>query len=89
MNMKLNTMPSEIMMNNVDDDSFSVGGKCKKQLDIDGFEYGLERLINEMNSQTNVFVIGLNSQMTKVVTIMNATMVEMVTALNAVKEKKE
>ena len=41
-------------------DTAAIGQKNgRHQLDIDGFEYGLERLINEMNSQTNVFVIGL------------------------------
>ena len=31
----------------------------RHQLEINGFEYGLERLIFEMKSQTQVFVIGL------------------------------
>ena len=41
-------------------DTAAIGQKNgRHQIDIDGFEYGLERLINEMKSQTNVFVIGL------------------------------
>ncbi len=32
----------------------------RHQMEIDGFEYGFERLIYEMNSQAKVFVIGLS-----------------------------
>ena len=52
--------PKAILLNIGLNDTAAIGQKNgRHQLDIDGFEYGLERLINEMNSQTNVFVIGL------------------------------
>ena len=52
--------PKAILLNVGLNDTAAIGQKNgRHQLDIDGFEYGLERLINEMNSQTNVFVIGL------------------------------
>ena len=41
-------------------DTPTIGQKNgRHQLEINGFEYGLERLIFEMKSQTQVFVIGL------------------------------
>ena len=52
--------PKAILLNVGLNDSAAIGQKDgRNQLDIDGFAYGLERLIYEMKSQTQVFVIGL------------------------------
>ena len=45
--------PKAILLNVGLNDTAAIGQKNgRHQFDIDGFEYGLERLINEMNSQT-------------------------------------
>ena len=52
--------PKAILLNIGLNDTATIGQKNgRHQLDINGFEYGLERLISEMKSQTKVFVIGL------------------------------
>ena len=52
--------PKAILLNVGLNDTPTIGQKNgRHQLEINGFEYGLERLIFEMKSQTQVFVIGL------------------------------
>ena len=52
--------PKAILLNVGLNDTPTIGQKNgRHQLEINGFEYGLERLIFEMSSQTQVFVIGL------------------------------
>ena len=52
--------PKAILLNVGLNDTPRIGQKNgRHQLEINGFEYGLERLIFEMKSQTQVFVIGL------------------------------
>ena len=52
--------PKAILLNVGLNDTAAIGQENgRNQLDIDGFEYGLERLIFEMQSKTQVFVIGL------------------------------
>ena len=52
--------PKAIILNVGLNDTPTIGQKNgRHQLEINGFEYGLERLIFEMKSQTQVFVIGL------------------------------
>ena len=52
--------PKGILLNVGLNDTPTIGHKNgRHQLEINGFEYGLERLIFEMKSHTQVFVIGL------------------------------
>ena len=52
--------PKAILLNVGLNDTPTIGQKNgRHQLEINGFEYGLERLIFEMKSKTKVFVIGL------------------------------
>ena len=52
--------PNAILLNIGLNDTPTIGQKNgRHQLEINGFEYGLERLICEMKSKTQVFVIGL------------------------------
>ena len=52
--------PKAILLNVGLNDTAAIGQKNgRHQLEINGFEYGLERLIYEMKSQTKVFVMGL------------------------------
>ena len=52
--------PKAILLNVGLNDTPTIGQKNgRHQLEINGFEYGLERLIFEMKSQTQVFVMGL------------------------------
>ena len=52
--------PKAILLNVGLNDTAAIGQKDgRNQLEINGFEYGLERLIHEMKSQTQVFIIGL------------------------------
>ena len=52
--------PKAILLNVGLNDTPTIGQKNgRHQLETDGFEYGLERLICEMKSQTQVFVVGL------------------------------
>ena len=52
--------PKAILLNVGLNDTAKIGHKNgRHQLEIDGFEYGLERLISDMKSKTEVFVIGL------------------------------
>ena len=52
--------PKAILLNVGLNDTAAIGQKDgRNQLEINGFEYGLERLIYEMKSQTQVFIIGL------------------------------
>ena len=52
--------PKAILLNVGLNDTPTIGQKNgRHQLELNGFEYGLERLIFEMKSQTQVFVIGL------------------------------
>ena len=53
--------PKGILLNVGLNDTARVGQiNGRPQMEIDGFEYGFERLINEMRSHTEVFVIGLS-----------------------------
>ena len=53
--------PKAILLNIGLNDTPRVGHKDgRHQLEIDGFEYGFERLINDMKNKTQVFVIGLS-----------------------------
>ncbi|ABM71952.1 Lysophospholipase L1 and related esterase [Prochlorococcus marinus str. MIT 9515] len=53
--------PKAILLSVGINDTPTIGQKNgRHQLEINGFEYGLERLIFEMKSHTQVFVIGLN-----------------------------
>jgi len=53
--------PKGILLNVGLNDTARVGQiNGRAQMEIDGFEYGFERLINEMRSHTEVFVIGLS-----------------------------
>ena len=52
--------PKAILLNVGLNDTAAIGQKDgRNQLEINGFEYGLERLIYEMKSQAQVFIIGL------------------------------
>ena len=52
--------PKAILLNVGLNDTATIGQKNgRAQLEINGFEYGLERLICEMKSHTQVFVMGL------------------------------
>ncbi len=52
--------PKAILLNVGLNDTPTIGQKNgRHQLEINGFEYGLERLIFEMKSKTQVFVVGL------------------------------
>ncbi len=53
--------PKGILLNVGLNDTAKIGQKNgRNQLGIEGFAYGFERLINEMKSKTDVFVIGLS-----------------------------
>ncbi len=53
--------PKGILLNVGLNDTARIGQiNGRPQLEIDGFEYGFERLINNMKTQTDVFVIGLS-----------------------------
>ena len=53
--------PKAILLNVGLNDTARIGQKDgRHQLEIDGFGYGLERLIYDMKKQTSVFVIGLS-----------------------------
>ena len=53
--------PKGILLNVGLNDTARIGQiNGRPQIEIDGFEYGFERLINKMKSKTNVFVIGLS-----------------------------
>ena len=53
--------PKGILLNVGLNDTARVGQiNGRPQMEIDGFEYGFERLVNEMRSHTEVFVIGLS-----------------------------
>ena len=53
--------PEGILLNIGLNDTARIGQKDgRHQLDIEGFQYGIERLINEMSSKTKVFVMGLS-----------------------------
>lgn len=53
--------PKAILLNVGLNDTARIGQKDgRHQLEIDGFAYGFERLINDIKLQTNIFVIGLS-----------------------------
>ena len=53
--------PKGILLNVGLNDTARIGQpKGRPQIEIDGFEYGFERLINAMKALTDVFVIGLS-----------------------------
>jgi len=53
--------PKGILLSVGLNDTATIGHKDgRHQLEIDGFEYGFERLINKMKSEADVFVIGLS-----------------------------
>ena len=55
------SVPKGILLNVGLNDTARVGRiDGRHQIDIDGFEYGFERLINQMKSKTEVFVMGLS-----------------------------
>lgn len=52
--------PEAILLSVGLNDTARIGNKeGRHQLDIDAFEYGFERLVNNMNSKTKVFILGL------------------------------
>ncbi len=52
--------PEAILLSVGLNDTARIGSKeGRHQLDIDAFEYGFERLVNNMNSKTKVFILGL------------------------------
>ena len=62
--------PKAILLNVGLNDTPTIGQKNgRHQLEINGFEYGLERLIFEMKSQTKVFVILMKGEWKKYVLI--------------------
>ena len=53
--------PKGILLSVGLNDTARIGQKDGRHLlELDGFEYGLERLINSMNKKTDVFVLGLS-----------------------------
>ncbi len=53
--------PKGILLNVGLNDTARIGQiNGRPQLEIDGFEYGFDRLINDMKSKTDIFVLGLS-----------------------------